>query len=447
MKLYIQLGQAGDILNILPLLYADHQKGEPSSLMVAREFAPLLKGCSYLTPIVFDGEVFELQRAIEQASQYTAHQLIVSQVNGPESAIKDAYHRVGQEHAITDSFAKESWHLAQRLHDWKRQLPLVFDRRSPEREAKLLADLPQKKKPLLLVAADGVSAPFPFKRLLLTLLQLKYGKAFNIVELPQAERLYDLLGLYEKAHCVIAVDSAPLHLAYAIKTLPVVALINDDPSLWHGSPWRPNHVFHCRYQDFPNRVSEMFKAIDEIGSSCGSVFNSTLLSPKIIHVYNRYEPVAPDAEKSWRIEYTEGWVSCGIERGATGRDSHFSPIKDSERFPFLKDVLRLACLRAEPQDIICLTKPDTIFSASLSESLRLTQPCFAHRTILGKSNCHSYHSSIDLFAFTKDWWQTHQNEMPDLIMGRDIYWPRVLSELIKLYGGQELPFCVYQKPI
>jgi len=51
----------------------------------------------------------------------------------------------------------------------------------------------------------------------------------------------------------------------------------------------------------------------------------------------------------------------------------------------------------------------------------------------------SHHPTVDFFAFSKQWWQMHQREVPDMVLGKDIYWPRVLTELFKANGGIELP--------
>ena len=59
----------------------------------------------------------------------------------------------------------------------------------------------------------------------------------------KAERFYDLLALFERAKCLVTVDTAHLHLAYACPTLPVVAIIGANPrtillglSMIAGSP-------------------------------------------------------------------------------------------------------------------------------------------------------------------------------------------------------------------
>lgn len=460
-RLYIQLGKAGDILSLLPLLWLDAQKGERSALMVAKDYAPILEGCSYLDPVIFDGDPHELARAHAEAVA-TGKEVICCQVNGPpEQVAALTYGSRGLNHATTESFQKESWKIAGRLNEWRDQPPLVFDKRSPEREAELLKFWPKNKK-VILVSLAGSTSPFPFKDLLHELLRLKFAKGYQIIDLAniRAERFYDLLTLYEKAHCLVTDDSAPLHLAYACKTLPVVALINDRTSpdyhgggstfssLWHGSCWRPNHIFHCRYRDFPKRSVAMIASISSIGAP-GSWFCKTRSSPTIIHAVSQYETSEDnfsrhaEAITSWEREWNNGhWICSWISLGIVGRDSAHSALKDSKRFPYVQDVLSLACLRANPDDLICLTRCDTAFSPGITEALIANAPCFHHRRL---ANPDTHHPAVDLFCFTKKWWLEHKDEYPSsMVMGLDHHWHRILMELVKKHGGKELKGCVYR---
>src|SRR6185503_3966966 len=143
-NIYIQLGFLGDVLNILPLAYADAKNGQRASIMTCKEFAPVLEGCSYVDPIPFDGNPFELDRAVEQAKSLNG-KVTVTQVIGETDAIKRlAYEPAGLDRSVTDSFSKESWKLAGRLKDFAKH-PLIFDRRSPERELAVIMDYVNNK--------------------------------------------------------------------------------------------------------------------------------------------------------------------------------------------------------------------------------------------------------------------------------------------------------------
>lgn len=416
-KLYLQLAKSGDLINILPLAYADSQKGLKVGIMACAEFADVLDGCSYVEKVVFSGRQWELSKALDEAKKLCAN-VICTQTNGPvEQVLKCTYEPAGQKSAITDSFNREAWKLSGRLIEWG-TIPLVFDKRDKERE-KLL--MPKgwfgagKKKRIMLVSADSKSSPFPYKDLLLELLHLKYP-TFNIIDLStiRAERFYDLLGLYEAAHCIVSVDTGHLHLAYAVPNLPVMALVQDRQLYWHGSAWRPQHHFHCRYHDFPTRALEMFTAIENL--SCeeypDKVFVNAYHGGIREHDAMRYFPIQP---------------------GACHRDS-VNVLQDKERHPMLRNVVRMV-LRAIPAGrFIILTRPDT----KISDIAVKTEGCFYAYRMNRKDGHDTFAPIVDLFAAPVEFWKKILPEIPDLVMGLDGMWSRVLLELFKANGAKEI---------
>jgi len=259
----------------------------------------------------------------------------------------------------------------------------------------------------------------------------------------KAERIFDLLGFFEKAHCLVACDSAPLHLAQACPKLPVVCLAQDKPTLWHGSAWQPNHICYIRYSDFPKRAVEMLDAIQEIGIPA-SPFVTGSKGHKLIHCFSAYELNGEfdSAKSTWEREYLTGrWIATPIELGAIGRDSK-TALKDQKRYPFLKDVIRLACMRAKDEDVVVLTRDWTCFEVGLSDRLTNDNPWFCFRRFREPE---TFHPTCDLFAFSKQWWREHNAEVPDLILGKDRYWPAVLLAVLKRNGGKELEQAIYRK--
>jgi hypothetical protein len=442
---------------MLPLLYHDFKNGERWKVMVGKKYADILDGVSYVEPVIFDGEGWELERAVEEAN-CGKDEVFVSQVVGPTDVV--AKHVYKGRSSSYESFAKEQWAVIGRYDLWRTQPPLVFDQRNEAREAALLTQLDsiineaqifdtknrnKRTKKIILVAVDGFSSPFPHKKLLMELLRLKFWRNHHVIDLSQfkAERLYDLLALYERASVLVASDSAPLHLAWAIRRLPVVALINDRPTPWHGSPWRPTHICHIRYSDFHNRALEILDAIDGLGKyGCPFAPRDTRKGPRIIHAWSRYEETEANqsrreaARSTWNKSYsTDRWVSCPVEVGSVVKDS-MNMIKDELRVPLVKDILRIASLRAEDDDVLCLTRSDTCFpEAAVTDTILGQHPSFARR---------QGSPAYDLFAFTKAWWREHQKDLPDLLLGKDLWWHRVMMEFIKANGGIELPFTVYQ---
>ncbi len=444
-KIITLLGRTGDLLAFIPVLHAEFKNGTRCGLLVAEEFAGVMDGIGYADNLVFKGDCWDLTPAMAQAWQLSSDVKCV-QVAGPQELVKQfTYQPAGQEMAMTDSFVKEAWKISGHFPLWKTQPPLLFDRRDKAREDKLLEAFPKKKK-VILVSADGKTSPFPHRDLLFKLLKLNFEPKYVVVDLAKftAERVYDLLALYERSHCLVACDSAPLHLAQACPDLPVVALANDTPSLWHGAPWRANHVCYIRYRDFANRAVEMLDAIEQIGGFGTMKGTAAVKGRKVIHVWSQYDVTPDNLERhkaacwDWHKVYSEAqnWIACRIDLRAIGRDSK-TLLKDERPFPGLKEVVRLGCFRAKDDDVIVLTRADTCLS-SLLVGGQIPVPCFARRTLRDDSG-DTWHPVADLFAFTRKWWFEYEKEIPDLIAGQDHYWPRVLMELIKKHGGTELP--------
>lgn len=418
MKLYVQLGRAGDILNLLPLLHADFKAtGERQQLMVAAEYAPLLEGVGYVEPVIYDGPHYELEKAVAKA-RVMAKEVVVTQVNGPAGVIREhVYKAAGFKGAQCTSYQKESWHLAGRLKtDWDLLHPLVFDRRDKTREEALLKkhDLLKQRgqKPLLLLAAKSNSSPFPYEELLRELVTLKFSATHRVMELPHAERIYDLLALYERAALLVAIDSAPLHLAWADRRLPVFALAQDKPILWHGSPWRPNHLWYCRYRNWPGRAMEMVEAIKSLDTRMADSMYLTVWSA--YHDRTHY-PLLPQ--------------SLPVKIGMCGRDSG-NVLMDSERHPYLRDVIRMALQRASTDSMtINLTRPNVSIPIRRNEP---RPPYFAYRITEGQ-----YWPIVDLFSATKKFWKEVVTEMPDLVLNGDYLWSESLRVLFQQRGASD----------
>lgn len=418
-KLYVQLGRAGDIMNILPLLWKDSQSGENPRLMVASEYAPLLDGVSYVDKVVYEGPHYELDKAVALAKTM-ATGVVVTQTNGPAEVVKEAtYAAAGQTGAQATSFQKESWRVAGRLKEWDELYPLVFDLRDAVREDQLLQEdyiRRGRKKPLLLLSLKGTSSPFPYSDLLRELVTAKFGLKYRVMELPQAERIYDLLALYERASLLIAVDSAPLHLAWAFRKLPVFALTQDRPMLWHGAAWRPNHLWYCRYHDWPDRAVEMCAAITSL--------DHPYSTDHFVTVWNSYGNTEHYAARQQVLP---------VKTGMCGRDSG-NTLQDPKHAPYLRDVLRMAMQRSETDDTqINLTRPKvSIPSKSPSQFI----PSFAYR-MTRTADGDQFAPIADMFCATKKWWKGLLPEIPDMILGNDYYWSECLRVLFQKHGAKD----------
>ncbi len=247
-KLHIILGRTGDIMAALPIVQHDAAQGLRPCVMVNREFANVLDGVS-LDCITWDGDWRHVRAAYNHALPDWKEIVVLQQYS------TDGWPQWNG----TDSFVKEMYRVASKLHLFP--LPLHFDRRDPEREAKIVASLPTDK-PLVLVATTGLSSPFPHRDALLTLLERTFPQAVVFdMDTVRGERIYDLLALFERAACLVTMDSALLHLAQATPQLPVIALIADRPTKWHGSPAYAGQRLRIPYSHYEHRKADLLAEV------------------------------------------------------------------------------------------------------------------------------------------------------------------------------------------
>lgn len=236
-RVIICLGRYGDIMNALPIAYELAKGGEKPKFCCSQEFWSVLEGCSYVQPVVWGLEYMQLPTAIK----YT---------HGHNPIICQAYRHPDSTHR-TDSYQREAYRHAGYLDSFYK-LPLVFDQRSPEREAALAGGLPEGA---ILWAGKSVSSPFAGAGAVWDALKREYGDRLVDIANLKAERVYDLLGLFDRAAGLVCTDTMHLHLSRASK-IPVVAMINNG---WFGSVPH-DHVAAIRYADVtPEKVVELCK--------------------------------------------------------------------------------------------------------------------------------------------------------------------------------------------
>jgi hypothetical protein len=454
---YVLLGAFGDICIMLPLFWEQSRlRQKPVNVVVAKTYAELFEGCSYVTPIIWPGEYSKVGDAV----QFVKRQGLAGPVRFLNPVVVQAYgNQVPRE---TDSFAKEMWRLADRRDDWDR-LPLVFDKRSPEREQALVA-AHSSDKPMILVAPEGRSSPFPSratpdKAILLNKITAEFPD-FNVVDLSavKCERIYDLLGLYDAAALLVSVDTVHLHLSRASK-VPVVALCVDQPTPWHGSPHYSNQLVRVKYSEYSAREVEMLRVMRKW--LCPPPFP---LERCIAHVWSEYGRVDDQirrhaaASRSWHEEYRFGhWSPTPILNADLGRTS--SDIGEPRKIPFIRDIIEkgIAFENGDDATIIVLTNDDTCFVAGLTQQIvqmvESRGSCYAHRWDFNRvvrvlNPCEvrqgKFFAGSDLFAFTVEWWKQHGSEFPDMLAGFEA-WDWILRELIKSKGGGELHEAIYHE--
>lgn len=441
--IFVQTGRLGDVLNAVPLAWDHHRRtGERPLFMTAKAFAPILDGFSFLEPVVFDGDWMDVIPATFRARQISAD-VRISQICG--RGLVNAH--------TCSSFARESWASVRSETPWG-TLPLVVDRRSPEREALVQEQAAPDGRPLVLLSLGGVSSPFHRSQQVENLIQTRLGSEFQVLNLEniRVPRLYDLLGLYEQAHCLVATDTATLHLAHATPDLPVVSLITRAPNAWHGSAWRPQHVGRIFYDEVDDRQEHLLERIRNARRAD--------LLPRIVHVwadFRRDEGPAPDdvrrmgvARDSWAQERAFGqrWLETRfpVNRARTSRE-----IGDDHPVPFIQDMLAHgARFCRHEDDVIAWTNSDVSFAPGLTghvlEKCARHGAAFTHRWDLHDAELRRpfahegdvrrlrWYPGSDAFFCTLRWWRQNGADFPDMVMGRE-HNDEIFRMLIKLRGG------------
>jgi hypothetical protein len=245
----VQPGRNGDIINILPLAKHLHDSGEQVDLLIHPNFAPVLEGVNYVRPVLLP---FEDERQTEEARVWAAarySRVIVSKV----------YNNRYTDRTSAVNFAAESYRLAG-YPELYGKLPIVFDRRSPEREAELAAKHLRGKGPFILYNLDGTSFPFKRRGRFATWLRWQNFGA-KLVKMPVDCPLYDLLGLYERADMLITIDTASLWLAHVVN-IPTIVLHQTER--WATAPFPPGTVLDCTHKESLRRRGEVAAAIRRV---------------------------------------------------------------------------------------------------------------------------------------------------------------------------------------
>lgn len=264
---YIQLGRLGDIMIMLPAMkHIFDMTGVKPVMMVCSEFVGMLEGCSYVIPWPMAG--FSWYGDVKLAKDIADHwydTVVVPKwwdcpgLQPPPPKAGEAVvilNHQGRRMVVAapewDSYQYSQWKAAGFTKQEMLDLPLVFDRRNEAREAILAVNHLPKGKPAVLYNFGGLSNPMPYEPEVLRELQSLRDRV-HLVNLRniQADRIQDLLGLYDRALCLITGDTATLHLAAASK-VPMIALVANGGA---GSIPKGNTVLKLRYGEVSAKVS------------------------------------------------------------------------------------------------------------------------------------------------------------------------------------------------
>lgn len=447
---FVMLGRAGDVINVLPALKLHKERtGQTPFLLVGRDFASILDGVSYAAPLVYDGPWQECRKAIAWAREKIPGAAIVD-----SSIFGVGYFPITR----MASFDREAWDRCETGVPFGRLLP-EFDRRDRARERAAWAGVPIDGRKLIVTALAGVSSPYPAGDELRAALANAFPdcKVFDVSGV-RCDRLFDLLGILERAAVFVASDSAPLHLAAGVPSLPVVMMTQDAKHVWHRSAWRPNHSARVFYSD----------AVVDPSVVVGAVRNALIGRRQRffrVHSYLGTPDVATArrlsvARESWREEmsWSNRWTDLFVDN--LPRDSR--TLGDPRPCPFSRDLIDVALSRCDRwDDAIVLCNADVGiapgFTGWLTEALGRSGACFTHRWDSSKPVLRPplsegeittapwrWYPGSDVWAFTKAWWSTWGDQFPDMVIGREAG-DMILRNLIKKSGGVEIPGSIWHE--
>lgn len=451
----VLLGRNGDILNLLPILKEIHDKYETPYLMVSEKFAELLDGVSYVKPFITPLDNSKLGAALTIAKQSFSNVLNV-QIWGEGFQVKKE----------TPCYNMESWRLAgflQRFND--KSLRPVFDRRDLGRE-KLLLDAIRgyDGRPMILCNfTSAISSPCQQCGELMAEMQ-KVWSDYNVVNLAdhKAHRIYDFLTTFEKAACLVSIDTAWLHLA-AAADIPVVAITNPKGEGWAATAVRGNLVHAIPYDKvLDNDKRELHEAVAaalERPQRQVQQWVPKVAAPKkarIFHLVDRRDISDQrtrdriwKAQSSWDSLYERGDLIPAHCYDYPRRSD--KTLGDSRPLPYLKDLLEFGMKQCRDDDILLWSNDDNLILDSLPDYLKfhisVYGPCSIFRTELRGGmpslnisaesfarNSHERHIGRDGFAFSKAWLEENWDILPDSILGAKMFDVHLAIIIRKHYG-------------
>lgn len=256
------LGRYGDIIQLLPAFKAVHDRiGMKPIVVSSTDYTSVYDGVSYVSVFPINGSWYgQVPFARDLARQHFGS-CIVPQWWHETDRHEEICREQAQDHITVLQSHGFNWGVDMNKNPdygtsmWWRcgfsreemlNLPLIFDRRKLDREEALAAPYLRSKKPLLLYNFVGNSSPFaPVPEIMQIV--APFGDRFKFVDLGRimAHRIYDLLGLYDRAAGLITTDTATLHLAPASKVPYFAYKVNG----WSASVPKGNCKGQCFYTE------------------------------------------------------------------------------------------------------------------------------------------------------------------------------------------------------
>lgn len=416
----VSLRRNGDIVSLLPLLKRMAEGlGRPVRLGVNREYAALLDGTSYVKAVPWDGDMEDPLAAAETLNAVNA-----------QVFCKRLYPDMKR-----GNFVKQAWLMLG--HRWDRYAPLVFDQRDLTREAVLAGrTFWQKRKPAILVKMHGHSSPFGEGKTVWAMLNGTFAEKAELVDLDsvKADRVFDLLGLLDRAACLVTVDTVTTHLAQGSKC-PTIQLTND--SNFGASPARGNCIYRARYNSVTTKAQLL---------TIADLIRNCLLpegNHQMVLVFSYFVPKDADTRRRQDRAY-ETWLKFPARLASFPAKRSSASLGDPRGMPFVRDMIEFALGGSE--DIVVISNNDIRFDGRLADEMRASCAgwgCWwAYRT---EHDGGPTDNGADVFAFTRKWWRVHEHLFPDFLLGY-WWWDDVMVRIMRWSGCPEQRRLYYHEP-
>lgn len=382
-------GRIGDVLSALPIAWDIARKtGHPTPFIVAAEFASVLEGCSYVRPLVWPGSYKDPRAAAEWAAKSGWN-------------VIPAQHYGWTDHKTQPNFQRDAWALAGYANKWG-TLPTVIDQRSWEREAELLVahGIDNIDEPIVALCLDSHSSPFPLRNQLNAAIRALPGIRVVDISAVHAERYFDILGILDRAACLVTVDTAALHLVRASRC-PTVAIVNDRDGGWWASEKPPQAVRALGYSAGADMIESVLCAIECI--VWGKI-------PCIVRAFDDFGGTDPRHQRA-----RDSWATTGIRNVPVKLSDEISAkrIGDPRNLPRFKDVVSAALIHCEPHDVLLWTNSDGVAGNQVREILQREVRLWGAVA----SRRDDEHCGAESFAFTREWWEDHYHDIPEFWLG------------------------------
>lgn len=279
---WIALGKLGDQLSVFPLIQEAHRKtGQLQSVIVAKAYTSVAERAPGVFPIVWPGDWQDLEGAYRFAKR-SFQRVMAPTTYGNGFPIQKRL----------PSFQLDQWDRVGALESWDR-LPLTL-----ERGQETVLQVPQE--PFILLGDRSQSSPFEKVADLDGELARNFP-GHNIIRSSSLKlaNVCDFLDWYDRAACLVSIETAHLHLCKA-SAVPVVALVADKPSRWHGSAWSSRFKLHVRYSDYENRKADIIRVVQKaVDKSPDIALEPIAVAPKLAYNPSQMQ-VGDKVWTSWR---------------------------------------------------------------------------------------------------------------------------------------------------